>query len=299
VTRSSRHTSSPAPSAARDFAAALGELERELDWSSLEPLYCEGEANGFFSLRRRDTFIDSGLRIAGELADALAALAPAAPARSLYVGAALAELPLILCERFILGREVRWHNLAGAESAELNRSLAAVEERLALELPRVDTRDAGVVEPRSCSHVWMVSVLTDPDRFPALHDALYEKSGDQASGRGDLASERARAERLLEQALERLAAPGLFSTTDEELQLALPAGVRMGLVIRVPAEGAITPIVGDRVRFCRAEPHAARLVREGRASVQGRPSGAFAAEDVREIPRPDRPQTADPPAEFK
>jgi hypothetical protein len=35
------------------------------------------------------------------------------------------------------------------------------------------------------------------------------------------------------------------------------------------------------------------------ASVQRRPSGAFAAEYGREIPRPVRPQTAEPTAEFR
>ncbi|HVS09865.1 MAG TPA: hypothetical protein VMS76_08310, partial [Planctomycetota bacterium] len=37
----------------------------------------------------------------------------------------------------------------------------------------------------------------------------------------------------------------------------------------------------------------------GDGDVQGRPSGASAAEYGRRTPRTDRPQTADPPAEFR
>jgi hypothetical protein len=96
-----------------------------------------------------------------------------------------------------------------------------------------------------------VSVLTDPDAFPALHDRLYARGGAEATGRGDLASERQRAESLAELALTRLARPGRLTTTDEELELVLPLAERLGLRVRVPARARLSPVVGDRVRGCR------------------------------------------------
>jgi hypothetical protein len=92
------------------------------------------------------------------------------------------------------------------------------------------------------------SVLTDPDAFPALHDELYERMGTpQATGRGDLSAERARADALIA-ALHAHAAPGaLITTTTDELPL-LRARWSDDVLVE---QGRLTALVGDRLAHVR------------------------------------------------
>jgi hypothetical protein len=239
----------PDPERARAFAAALGELEAELDWAGLGACYCEGDARGYFDAGRRASLVEVGL----ELGDDVAAALPAGgPGRSLYVGAALAELPPILAEHVVLEREVVWLNREGAELDELSRALATVGERLGLAMPEPTDAPIAQVPAASCDHLWLVSVLTDPEAFPALHDALYERVGcELATGRGDLAVERRRAEALVGALLERAAPPCVLTTTDEELQLVGPLVSARGWRLDVPGRGRLSALVGDVVRTCR------------------------------------------------
>ena len=237
------------PRAAERLAAAWAELEAELDWQRLGASYCEGDARTFFDAERRAHVLDTGLALADDVAARLSERSEAtAPARSLYVGAAVAELAPMLVERLVLAREVRWHLLPGPELDELARALARVGERLALDLPRPDPRPLADVAPVPCDHLWLVSVLTDPDAFPALHDVLYERAGTPAAtGRGDPTTERARAEALVAALLAHAGAGALLTTTEEELALVLPR-----LPHDIPVElGRLTALVGDRVAHVR------------------------------------------------
>jgi hypothetical protein len=231
----------PDPRAAERLAAAWAELEAELDWERLGASYCEGDARTFFDAERRAHVLDTGLALADDVA---ARLPSNGPDRSLYVGAAVAELAPMLVERLVLAREVRWHLLPGPEFDELARALARVGERLALDLPRPDPRPLEDVAPVSCDHLWLVSVLTDPDAFPALHDALYERAGTpEATGRGDPTAEGARAAALVLALLAHAAPGALLTTTTDELPLLrerLPADARV-------EPGRLTALVGDRV----------------------------------------------------
>lgn len=235
----------PDPSATERLAAAWAELEAELDWQRLGACYCEGDARDFFDDARRAQVLDTGLQLADDVA---ARLPPGGPGRSLYVGAAVAELAPLLVERLVLGRELRWHLLPGPELDELARALTRVGERLGLELPLPDPRPLASVAPVPCDHLWLVSVLTDPDAFPALHDELYDRAGTPAAtGRGDLAAERPRAESLIEALLANAAPGALLTTTQEELTLLHPRWTG-----DVPVEaGGLTSLVGDRIAHVR------------------------------------------------
>lgn len=235
-------------SGAARFGAAIAELHSELDWELLGGHYCEGDGSSFFSGPDREAVLESGLLLADDLAGVLAT---AGAGGSLYVGAALAELAPILCEQLVLEREVHWHNLPGPESDELNRALAAVSRRLTLELPRVEVNGFESLAPGSCDHAWLVSVLTDPECFPALHDRLYDRSGPQATGRGDVEHELLRTSGLLDDVLRRLRAPCVFTTSDEEVDLVREACGRRGWTLDVPPAGRLSGVVGDVVRVCR------------------------------------------------
>lgn len=237
----------PDPRATERLAAAWAELEAELDWERLGACYCEGDARDFFDDARRAQVLDTGLQLADDVA---ARLPSGGPGRSLYVGAAVAELAPLLVERLVLGRELRWHMLPGPELDELARALARVGEALGLDLPLPDPRPLESIAPVPCDHLWLVSVLTDPDAFPALHDELYERAGTpQATARGDLAAERARADSLIDALLAYAAPVTLLTTTEEEFPLLLP---RLAGELEIET-GRLTALVGDRLVSARLQ----------------------------------------------
>lgn len=232
-----------------DFARALGAVEAAIDWGRLGELYCSEGGEHFFPPEQVAAMRESGLQLAGALGEELTALG-GSQGRSLYVGAAAAELVPILVERFVLGREVVVVNLACGESDELNRAFAAAGSECGLELPRIET--GSLDEARGTfDHGWLVSVLNDPEAFPALHDVLYERTGELATGRGDLADDRARAEALAQALLDRLAPQALLSTSDEELPVLRPLLARGGWAVRASGEALLTGVVGDPLRFLR------------------------------------------------
>lgn len=231
------------------FGAAWGELVAELDWERLGRTYCEGDGATFFDEGKVEGVLETGLVLVDELAGALP---PNGTGRSLYLGAAVAELPLILAEKLVFGRAVLWLNLAGDEVEELTRALHVVGAKLGLDLPLPSTQPLATYADASCDHLWMASVLTDPDVFPALHDELYGRVGTKlATGRGELTEERARADELARALLAKAAENGVLSTTDEELTLLRPLARDVGLELRLPREGVESAIVGDVVRFVR------------------------------------------------
>ncbi len=231
------------------FGAVHAALELELDWELLGRAYCEGDASEFFDAALRERVLDTGLRLADELAGRFAA---DGPRRSLYLGAAVAELAPMLVEHLVLGREVIWINLAGEESSELARALNVVGAKLGVGLPVPSFDSLDRVDKASCDHLWMVSVLTDPDAFPALHDELYQRAGsDLATGRGSLSDDRRRANELCRGLLQRAASPCTLCSSDEELEVLGPLALAFGLQLEVPSVSRDSAIVGDQVRICR------------------------------------------------
>jgi len=233
------------------FGAAWCELVAELNWPLLGQTYCDGDGSTFFDEVLLDQVLDTGL----ELVDSLAAALPRrGAARSVYVGAAVAELPLLLAETLVLDREVHWLNLPGPEVNELRRGLQVVSTKLGVHLPQPATHGLMRVPDASCDHLWLASVLTDPEAFPSLHDRLYERAGSAlATGRGDTNDDLARAEQLVREWLAKAVQPALLSTTDEELELIVPIARTMNLQLQVPTTGTLSAVVGDTLRHVRVE----------------------------------------------
>jgi hypothetical protein len=225
------------------FGEALGRLEEELDWQALGRLYCYEGGEDFFPPEQVEAQREAGLQVAAALGERLRP-----GGRSLYVGAALAELVAILCEALVLEREVVAVNLRGPEALELNRALAAVEKRCGFALPRIGFRRLETIAGRF-DHGWLVSVVNDPEAFPALHDHLYGRTGALAVGGGDLARERKRATRLVDAWLERLEDGALLATTDEELPLIQPRIAAADGVLELEELAILSAIVGDPIRF--------------------------------------------------
>lgn len=241
------------------LAAALGELDQRLDWPALGCLYCSEGGEDFFDEESREAIFDTALRLVGDVAGTLED-AGGTTGRSLYVGAGVAELPLILAESLVLGRRVVCAGPPTQERAALDAALAETEQELGVRLPRYG-REPVPERPRASigtfDHLWLVSVLNDPEAFPALHDRLYGRAGGElATGRGDLVKERRAAERLVVRLAEALELPAVLTTTDEELPVLLAALEGTGQELHVPERARLSGIVGDPVRCCRLLPGA-------------------------------------------
>lgn len=241
--------------AADRFARALTGLESELDWALLGGLYCWEGGVEFFPPEQVEAIREAGLVVASALFEELERIG-GGERRSLYVGAGVAELVPILCERLVLEREVVAINLPGEESAELNRAFAATEASIGYELPRIETAGLDAVTG-TFDHGWLVSVINDPEAFPALHDELYERAGEElATGRGVLEEDRARAKELAEAFLAKLALPALLSTTDEEWPFLAPLLESRGRAVEPSSRALLTAVVGDPLRFYRLSANA-------------------------------------------
>ena len=236
------------------FAAALTELFDHLDWLALGKHYCFDGGDDFFDEEARRSLFAAELGFASEVVEALQEPSFGAPSRSLYVGAALSELGPLLGEQLLLDREVVAYSLDNAETRELNRALAEVARELELDLPQIRTEDLTSAQLEPVSHLWMVSVLNDPEAFPALHDKLYEREGTElAMNSGDLAENEARAVQLAGVALNTLTRPGLLTTSDEEAPLVEAVAAELGRKLEPLSEPLLSPVVEDPVRFWRVD----------------------------------------------
>ncbi len=244
----------PRASGAR-FAEILCQLDSELDWTRLGRVYCHEGGDEFFSEDSIRELRDSGLRIASDLVEALEELGPAR-GPSAYVGVGVFELAPIVAESVLLRREVELFALPGEEAEELNRVLAIVETRTGHALPRLRTERFDPPRDKHYAHAWLVSVLTDPDHFPALHDELYERKGTPlATSRGNLAEDRRRARSLVQRLLSSLTPRALFTTSDEELTFITAVCRSERLHLDIPDHARLSGIVGDPVRLCRITRH--------------------------------------------
>lgn len=233
----------------QSFARIIAALDQTLDWPKLGTLYCSEGGEDFFCEEQRDALVEAGMEFAHELGERLGPTD--GKGASLYVGAAVFELLPALFESLVLNRSVTLVNLAQAETSELNRGLRAVAEQTGLDLPVIVTDPLTTLASESFDHIWMTSVLTDPEAFPALHDYCYEREGSElATGMGDFEAEREAAARLVSETLA-LAAPAFWlTTTDEELPLFAEECEARALGITVPETGRLSGIVGDPVRHC-------------------------------------------------
>lgn len=242
----------PSPDDLAAFSQVLLILEERLDWVALGQAHCLEGGEDFFDAAQREAIQDTGLHFAGDLGERLES-----GGRSLYVGAGVAELVPMVFESIVLRRDVRAVCLPGSIADELNAGLKVARAETSRKIPVIETRLWQSDDHRPIDHLWMVSVLTDPEAFPALHDRLYERRGTElATRKGSINKERPKAQALIERALGAVVTPAWLATTDEELELIVPAASARGIHVQIPESGRLSAVVGDSVRLC-------RLVRPG------------------------------------
>ena len=210
-----------------------------LDYRSLARIYCD-EGGVAFWRDRRGPAQRLGLAIANALAGRLLP-----GGRSLYVGAGVTEIPALLIERHDLGRTVEPYTLRRAEARALNHAGAAAGLKI---------RGSDAVSARGTfDHLWIVSVLNDPETLPSLSALSYGRADPVTFDSVAFARERTVVRRLVDRCLRRLTVPGLVTTSVEEVPWIRDWAKRHRRETIVEAEELPTALVGDAVCFVRLE----------------------------------------------
>lgn len=216
---------------------AVSRLFRRLDYDGLGPIYCD-EGGPAFWKDRRGPCEKLGLRLAAALR---ARLMPGG--RSLYVGAGVAELPLLVMETLELGRRVEAFTLRRAEARLLNDACRGLPFRFTV-------KDGGQA-PGRYDHLCLVSVLNDPERYPALSALSYGRAEAASFDPKAFAQERQTVTRLADACLRKMRRPALITTTVEEVRWVTAWCDLRRLPYLLEARGYPTALVGDPVCFLR------------------------------------------------
>ncbi|WP_447975233.1 hypothetical protein [Nitrospira sp. Kam-Ns4a] len=213
-----------------------------LDYARLGPIYCD-EGGAAFWLAKRKPCEALGVALAQVL---LPRLMPGG--RSLYVGAGVAEIPLLLTETLELGRAVAAYNLRKTEVALINRAVAQAFRNA---VPcRVTAGDARAAAGRF-DHLWIVSVLNDPERVPELAALSYGRANPVTFDPRAFARERAAVRALAARCLAKLTRPGLVTTSVEEIPWIAQWCARRRIPCIVEQKTYPTAIVEDPICFIR------------------------------------------------
>ena len=138
--------------------AIAGIFERQ-DYAALGAIYCYDGGEEFWR-EKRGPCQRLGIKLAEVLLDRLKR-----GGRSLYVGAGVAEIPMLAMETMDLGREVAAYNLREEEVILLNQACKPFPFHFT-------SGDARAATGRF-DHLWIVSVLNDPERLPQSSGMAY------------------------------------------------------------------------------------------------------------------------------
>ncbi len=208
-----------------------------LDYARLAPIYCDEGGLAFWEAKRGPCR-RLGIRLAEVL---LGRLKP--NGRSLYIGAGVAELPLLVMETMELHRDVAAFNLRVKEVSLLNRACAGLPFRISAQDGR---KAAGRFD-----HLWMVSVLNDPERFPNLASLSYGRANPATFDPSRFARERRIVRGLADACLKKLTKPGLVTTSVEEIPWIEGWCNRHKVPCSVEDDDYPTALVGDPVCLIR------------------------------------------------
>lgn len=214
---------------------AIARVFTQLDYKALGPVYCYEGGDEFWRAKRGPSQ-RLGLAIANALRRHLAT-----EGRSLYVGAGVAELPILLMEALDLRRAVEPYNLRRSEVAVLNHACRALPVRFL-------ARDAAGASGRF-DHLWMVSVLNDPERFPDLSPLAYGNADPVTFNPSRFERQRRIVRGIVDRCMPKLTCPGLVTTSVEEVVWIADWCHRKGIPYRVDRRQYDTALVGDPVCF--------------------------------------------------
>jgi hypothetical protein len=216
---------------------AIARIFARLDYAALGRIYCHDGGEAFWRVKRGPCR-RWGIKLAGILKGLLPARG-----RSLYVGAGVAEIPMLMMEARELRRRVDAYNLRRDEVRLLNQ--ASADSGL-----HFLAGDAGAARAR-VDHLWMVSVLNDPERFPHLSALSYGRAIPLTFDPARFSAERRTVRRLVDRCLRKLTGPGVVTTSTEEVMWIAEWCHQRKIPYRVSERDYPAAIVGDPVCFLR------------------------------------------------
>ena len=216
---------------------AIARTFARLDYTTLGEVYCDEGGEAFWKARHLpcETL---GVQLAEVLGTRLVRAG-----RSLYIGAGVAEIPLLLMEAMDFDRAVEAYNLRAREVTVLNQA----SEGLPLRYHCLD----GVKAKGPFDHLWIVSVLNDPEWVPELSSLSYGRANPVTFNSKTFHRERNKVKKLIGRCLQKLARPGLVTTSIEEIPWITDWCERMKVTCVVEQEEYPTAIVEDPVCFMR------------------------------------------------
>ncbi len=182
----------------------ISQFYQALDYKELGPIYCDEGGDEFWEDRRGPC-----QKMGSAIAKALKVRLPPL-GRSLYVGAGVPEIPPLLMEHLELNRTVCPYNLRQGEVDILNqaRGKSGLSFYAGSAESAIDRFD----------HLWIVSVLNDPEEFPNLSVLFsYGRADPLAFDTAAFSTERETGIRLFSNCMAKLTKPGWVTTSVEEL----------------------------------------------------------------------------------
>ena len=216
------------------------EVFSRLDYVALGDIYCEEGGEAFWNAHAKKCRT-MGLKIAEALKRRLSPRG-----RSLYVGAGVAELPMLVVETLEMDRTVEAHNLRAREVRILNQACRG--------LPFTIQGTQAQTARGTFDHLWIASVLNDPECFPETSALSYGRADPVRFDPVAFQREQTHVRGLLDACLPALSRPGLLSTTVEEVTWMTDWLTRHRIPFHVGETLYPTAIVGDPLCFIRVEP---------------------------------------------
>ena len=235
-----RNLNGPSQSLNTRTRQVIRDVFSKLDYAVLEEIYCEEGGEAFWNAHRKKCQT-MGLKIAETLKQRLSQ-----KGRSLYVGAGVAELPMLVLETLDMNRTVEAYNLREREADMLNQACHG----LPFTIQATDAQTAR----GTFDHLWMASVLNDPECFPETSVLAYGRADPVRFDPVAFQRERTRIQELLDACLPKLSRPGLLSTTVEEVTWMTDWLTRRQVPFHVEERLYPTAIVGDQLCFIHIEP---------------------------------------------
>jgi len=228
------------PRLSRNTSQRISHIYQALDYKGLGPIYCDEGGDEFWEDRQGPC-----QKMGNAIAKALKALLPQ-EGRSLYVGAGVPEIPVLYMEHLELHRTVCPYNLRQGEVDILNKAGGDTEMQFFCGSAE---SAIGVFD-----HLWIVSVLNDPEEFPNLSVLFsYGRADPLAFDTAAFSTERETGIRLFANCMAKLTKPGWITTSVEELPWVEHWCDTHQQPYHIEEATYPTALVGDPVCFIRIE----------------------------------------------
>jgi hypothetical protein len=214
---------------------AIVDVFDHLDYKRLESVYCYEGGDEFWRVKREPC-----RRLGTKVAEVLVKKLPSG-GRSLYVGAGVTELPALIAEAMELQRQVEPYNLRRSEVVVLNRACRSLSIRFRAQDA---SSAAGLFD-----HLWIVSVLNDPERFPHLAPLSYGTADPVTFDPHQFERQRRVVRSIVNRVMPKLSLPGLVTTSTEEVVWIADWCHRKNIPYLVERKQLPTALVGDPICF--------------------------------------------------